>query len=215
MRARAGRPGVILAGQNGPGATNLVTGLVAGARGVLAGGGARRVAVVGARLSRRLPGGRPAGALQTGHEEDLDPHADEAHSGDDARGLPHCAHAAARPGRAQPAARPPRGSGRLRGHRASPGAASTRPSAATRTSSHARRNCSQERKAAAHHRRRRREERPHARARRSRSPSSSTRRSPARRATATRFRAAHPLYAGQVGPRGNAVASAPGARKPT
>ena len=55
----------------------------------------------------------------------------------------------------------------------------------------------------------------HPRRRRWRSPSNSTRRWRCRPATATRSPATHPLYAGQVGPRGNAGRLATWRRRPT
>ena len=51
-----------------------------GARRLLAGGGSRRVLVLGAHLSRRLPGSGPAVAVQAHHQEDLDVDPDLPHS---------------------------------------------------------------------------------------------------------------------------------------
>ena len=76
--ARAsGRAGVILAGQNGPGATNLVTGLAQARGGLFAGGFYRRGAVERTRLPRRVSGSGSAGAVQADHQEDLDRHPDD------------------------------------------------------------------------------------------------------------------------------------------
>jgi acetolactate synthase-1/2/3 large subunit/sulfoacetaldehyde acetyltransferase len=77
--ARAsGAAGVILAGQNGPGATNLVTGL----------------AQAYAAFSRST------GAVQAGHEKNLDRHANRTRAGNVSRGVSHRAGASARAGTA-------------------------------------------------------------------------------------------------------------------
>ena len=54
-----------------------------GARGVFAAWSRSRAVVDRARLSRRVPGSRPAGALPPRHQEDVDRHACLAHPGDD------------------------------------------------------------------------------------------------------------------------------------
>ena len=56
----SGEAGVILAGQNGPGATNLTTGLAQAKAAYSPRGQHRRHALDPARLPRRVPGGRPA-----------------------------------------------------------------------------------------------------------------------------------------------------------
>lgn len=86
--ARAsGKTGVILAGQNGPGATNLVTGL-----GQAMAAFSPVVSIAGALssrpcLSRRISGGGSAGTLSADHQEDLDSDRHRARAGDVSRGI--------------------------------------------------------------------------------------------------------------------------------
>ena len=71
--ARAsGKPGVVLAGQNGPGATNLVTGLAQANAAFFSSGLNCRGAVWRTCLSGRISGSRSAGALHTRDQAHLD-----------------------------------------------------------------------------------------------------------------------------------------------